>query len=241
LRPQYWAPYNWLGRFYFQHARYTEAADTLRKALELAPENQKLYTNLGGIYVQIGRYDEAIVALRRSIELRPTMNAYSNLGTAYFYTRRYAEAGDAYREAAKLDNKDLVTWGNLGDALYWTPGRRQEAAQAYRTALDLAAAKVSVNPNDASTIAYSAEYSAMLEDKPKSFTDINRALKLSPDDADVLFRAALVYNHFGDDKQTLALLQQAVQHGFSTTTIRDTPDFDHLNNNPLFAALTAKK
>jgi hypothetical protein len=36
-------------------------------------------------------------------------------------------------------------------------------------------------------------------------------------------------------------LQQAAQHGFSTATIRDTPDFDHLSSNQLFAAITAKK
>jgi serine/threonine-protein kinase len=241
LRPQYWAPYNWLGRFYFQHARYADAAESFRKAIELAPENQKLYSNLGGIYVQIGRYDEAIVALRRSIELRPTMNAYSNLGAAYFYTRKYAEAGDAFRKAAELESKDWLNWGNLGDALYWTPGRRLEAAQAYETARNLAAAKLSVNPNDGLTTAYVADYAAMLDEKAKAFADIDRALKLSPNDGDVLFRAALVYNHFGDDNKTLALLQQAVQHGFSTTTIRDTPDFDHLNSNSLFAALTTKK
>jgi tetratricopeptide (TPR) repeat protein/DNA-binding winged helix-turn-helix (wHTH) protein len=241
LRPQYWAPYNWLGRFYFQRARYSEAADMLRKAIELAPENQKLYSNLGGIYAQIGRYDDAIVALHRSIELRPTMNAYSNLGAAYFYTRKYAEAGDVFRKATELDNNDWLAWGNLGDALYWTPGRRSEASQAYRTALTLAAAKLSVNPNDALTIAYVADYSAMLDDKVKSFAEIDRALKLSSDDGDVLFRAALVYNHFGDDSKTVMLLQQAVQRGFPTATIRDTPDFDHLSSNSAFASLTSKK
>jgi serine/threonine-protein kinase len=241
LRPQYWAPYNWLGRFYFQHARYADAADMLRKAIELAPENQRLYSNLGGIYVQIGRYDEAIVVLQRSIELRPTMSAYSNLGVAYFYTRKYAEAGEAFRKATQLESKDVLAWGNLGDALYWTPGRRPEAAPAYQTARNLAAEKLIVNPNDGLTTAFVADYSAMLDEKAKAFADIDRALKLSPNDGEVLFRAAVVYNHFGDDSKTLALLQQAVQHGFSTTTIRDTPDFDHLNSNSVFAALTAKK
>jgi tetratricopeptide (TPR) repeat protein len=241
LRPQYWAPYNWLGVFYFQHARYSDAADMLRKAIELAPENQKLFANLGGIYVQMGRYDDAIVALRRSIELRPTMGAYSNLGAAYFYTRKYAEAGDALRKAAELDSKDWLAWGNLADALYWTPGRRPEAAQAYETARKLATAKLSVNPSDGLTAAYVADYSAMLDEKVKAFADVDRALKLSPNDGDVLFRAALVYNHFGDDNKTLALLQQAAQHGFSSATMRDTPDLDHLNSNSLFAALITKK
>ena len=241
IRPQYWAPYNWLGVFYFKHARYSDASDAFRKAIELAPENQKLYSNLGGIYVQTGQYDDAIVALRRSIELRPTMNAYSNLGTAFFYTRKYADAGDAYAKAAELDSKDWLNWGNLGDALYWTPGRRPEAAQAYQTARKLATAKVSVNPNDGFTTAFIADYSAMLDDKAGALTYIAHALTLSPNDGDVLFRAAVVYNHFGDDNKTLALLQQAVQHGFSTATIRDTPDFDHLKDNQVFAGLTAAK
>jgi tetratricopeptide (TPR) repeat protein len=241
LRPQYWAPYNWLGKFYYKHAHYTEAADLFRKAIELAPENQRLYSNLGAIYVLIGKYDDAIVALQRSIELRPTMSAYSNLGVAYFYTRKYAEASEASRKATELDNKDWLNWGNLGDALYWTTGRRAEAARAYRTAIDLAAEKLRVNPTDALTIAYLADYFAMLEERAKAFMDIDRALKLSPDNGDVLFRAAIVYNHFGDESKTLALLQQAVHNGFSTATIRDTPDFDHLNNNQLFAAITAKK
>jgi tetratricopeptide (TPR) repeat protein len=241
LRPQYWAPYNWLGRFYFSRARYSGAADMFRKAIELAPENQKLYANLGGIYVQIGRYDDAILTLKRSIELRPTMSAYSNLGTAYFYTRKYAEAGDAFRKATELESKDWLTWGNLGDALYWTPGRRAEAAQAYETARKLATEKLSVNPNDGSTTAFVADYSAMLDERDNAFSEIGRALKLSPDNGDVLFRAALVYNHFGDNGKTLAFLQQAVQRGFPTATIRDTPDFDHLSSNSAFASLTNKR
>jgi Flp pilus assembly protein TadD/DNA-binding winged helix-turn-helix (wHTH) protein/TolB-like protein len=241
LRPQYWAPYNWLGRFYFQRARYSDAADMFRKAIELAPENQKLYSNLGGIYVQIGRYDGAIVALQRSIELRPTMNAYSNLGAAYFYTHRFTEAAESLRKAAELDDQDWLNWGNLGDALYWTPGHRPEAAQAYRTARKLATDKLSVNPKDALTTAYVAVYSAMLDDKQAALVNINRALTLAPHDGDVLFRASLVYNHFGEDDHSLASLKKALEHGFPAATIRDTPDFDRLHNTQAYVTLLAGK
>ena len=241
LHPHYWAVYNWLGVFYFQRARYSEAVDMLRKAIELAPENHRLYGNLGGIYVQIGRYDDAIAVLRRSIELRPTMNAYSNLGTACFYTHRFTEAAETYRKATQLDDQDWLSWGNLGDALYWIPARRSEAAQAYQTARKLASARLSVNPNDASTAADVAVYSAMLDDKHAALVNINRALSLAPENGDVLFRAALVYNHFGEDDQTLASLKKAVEHGFPPATIRDTPDFDHLHNTPAYVTLVAKK
>lgn len=241
LRPHYWASYNWLGRFYFNQARYSEAISMFNKAIELAPDNYRLYGNLGGVYVQIGRYDDAIVVLRRSIELRPTMNAYSNLGVAYFYTHRFAEAAENSRKALDLDDQDWVTWGNLGDALYWIPGRRQEAAQAYRTARKLASARLAVNPNDASTVADVAVASAMLEDKQAALINIKRALTLDPESGDVLFRASLVYNHFGDNDRTLSLLKEALERGFPVATVQDTPDFEHLHSNPAYSTLTAKK
>jgi tetratricopeptide (TPR) repeat protein/DNA-binding winged helix-turn-helix (wHTH) protein/TolB-like protein len=241
LRPHYWAVYNWLGVFYFQRMRYSEAVDTFRKAIELAPDNYRIYDNLGGVYVQIGRYDEAIVVLERAIELRPTMAAYSNLGAAYFYTHRFTESADALRKAEALDNQDWLTWGNLGDALYWIPGRREGAAQAYQTARKLAAARLSVNPDDALTAAYIAVYSAMLDDKQAALVNINRALTLAPDNGDVLFRASLVYNQFGQDDHALASLKKALEHGFPAATVRDTPDFDHLHNSPAYVTLTAKK
>jgi tetratricopeptide (TPR) repeat protein/DNA-binding winged helix-turn-helix (wHTH) protein len=241
LRPHYWAPYNWLGKFYFDRTRYSEAVAAFQKAIELAPDNDRLYANLGGVYAQIGRYDDAIVTLRRSIELRPTMNAYSNLGAAYFYTRRFSEAADAFRKAAELDKNDWLNWGNLGDALYWIPGHRQEALPAYQTARKLAIARLNVNSKDALTAAYVADYSAMLDEKPAALVNINRALTLAPNDGDVLFRAALMYNQFGDDDKALAYLQKATKHDFSGATIRDTPDFDHLHSNAAFAALMAQK
>ena len=241
LHPHYWAVYSWLGGFYFKRAHYSEAIDIYRKAIELAPDNHRLYASLGGIYVQIGRYEDAIVELRRSIELRPTMEAYSNLGVAYFYTHRYTDAAETFRKAAFLDDKDWVNWGNLGDALYWIPGRRHEAAQAYQTALELAAARLRVNPNDASIAADVAVDSAMLDDKSAALTNIKRALALDPDDGDLLFRASLVYNHFGDTDETLSLLKQAVEHGFPVATVQDTPDFDHLRSNPAYSTLIAKK
>jgi tetratricopeptide (TPR) repeat protein/DNA-binding winged helix-turn-helix (wHTH) protein len=241
LRPRYWAVYNWLGVFYFQKSRYAEAEDTFRKAIELAPENHRLYANLGGVYVQVGRYNDAIVALRKSIELRQNMNAYSNLGAAYFYTHRFADAADALGQAVHLDAQDWLTWGNLGDALYWSPGRRHEAGDAYEKARKLASAKLSVNPKDALTTAYVGVYSAMLDDKQAALANINRALALDPENGDVLFRAALVFNHFGDDNKTLALLRNAVAHRFPAATIRDTPDFDHLQAVAAYVELIAKK
>jgi tetratricopeptide (TPR) repeat protein len=207
----------------------------------LTPENFQGYSNLGALLVAQGQYSKSIQALERSIEIRPTLEAYSNLGGAYFSLRRFADAAQMYQQGLNLDDRDSLIWGNLGDALYWTPGRRTEAAAAYRKAISRASAKLKVNPRDATLLAFVATYNAMVGDKVAALSDVQRAVELAPTDADVRFRAALVYNHFGDTEQTVSSLQKAIAAGYPPSAIRDTPDFDHLRDNHLVQALLKKQ
>jgi len=239
IGPNYWAAYNWTGNFYSRHARYSEAESMFRKAVELNPGNQRALYNLGGIYLLEGRYQEAIEATQRSINLKPTMSAYSNLGTAYFYQRRYSDAITAFDMARALDDQDYMNWGNLGDALYWSPDRRKESASAYKRAIELGLGRLQVNPKDAIARAFVADYYAMLGDKQAATTEIGKAVSQAPQDPDVLFRAAVVYNQLDDYRQTLDWLNKAVAAKFSLTTIRDTPDFDHLKSDPAFKAIVS--
>ncbi|HUE52851.1 MAG TPA: protein kinase [Terriglobales bacterium] len=240
LRPQYWAGYSSLGSFYFRQSRYPEAVRAFQRVTELAPDNFEGYSNLGGVLAAQGQYAQAIKILQRSIEIRPTLEAYSNLGTAYFASRNFADAAHMYTQGLSLDDRDSLIWGNLGDALYWTPGRRSEAAAAYRKAISLATAKLQVNPRDATLLAFLATYKAMIDDKIAAMADLQRAIELASADADVRFRAALVYNHFGDLERTLSSLEKAVALGYPAAAIRDTPDFDHVRGNQRVQALLAK-
>ncbi len=237
LNPKYWAVYNWAGFFYYGRARYADAEAMFRQASDLAPGNEKVQDNLGGIYLFEGRYQDAINVLQNSIRLHPTMQTCSDLGAAYFYLRRYPEAIAAFDKAQTLDDKDFLNWGNLGDALYWSPNRRSEATAAYRRAIALAQERIEVNPKDATSRAYVAEYSAMLGDKPSANAQIQRALELAPKDPEVMFRAALVYNQFGDRSQTLNWLNKSVAAGYSRYTVRDTPDFAPLLSDQRFKAI----
>jgi tetratricopeptide (TPR) repeat protein len=146
-----------------------------------------------------------------------------------------------YEQGLKLDDRDSMIWGNLGDALYWTPNRRPEAATAYRKAISLAQAKLHFNPRDANLLAFSATYKAMTGEKAAATAEVQHAIELAPADADVRFRAALVYNHFGDVDRTVSSLEKAVAAGYPAAAIRDTPDFDHLGDNARIEALLAKR
>ncbi len=234
LRPNYWAAYNWLGAFYFNQNRYADAVQAFTKSTQLAPNNYLGFANLGGAYMFDGRYQDAIDAYQRSVELRPSPEGYNNLGYAYILVNRYPEAIAALEQALKIDDHDWMNWGNLADALYWSSTRRGEAASKYRKAVEIASSKLQVNPEDVQTLSYLAEYSAMLGDRPAAQNYLQQALKLGSSNGDVLFRAALVYNHFGESTQTMDYLKRAVKAGYSRNVIRDTPDFASLRDNPDF-------
>jgi tetratricopeptide (TPR) repeat protein/tRNA A-37 threonylcarbamoyl transferase component Bud32 len=240
LRPNYWGVYSGLGNLYFTLARYSEAADMFRKVVELSPDNYHGYSNLGAAYLYLGQYPESIAALKHSIDLRPNRDAYTNLGAAYFGLRQFAEAADNIQMSLKLDAQDPLNWGNLGDALYWTPGRRSEAAAAYQKAIDLFRTQLKVNPRDAEALGYIATYNAMLDQGKQAQEDLKRALDLAPKNPQVLFDAAFVYNQLGDANQALEWLKKALDAGYSKSAVTGNPDFDRLQSNPNYRALIGK-
>jgi len=241
LRPHYWASYNWLGVFYYHQARYAEAAGMFEQASALAPDNARALYNLGASYVGEGRYAAAISVLERSINIRPSGTGFTDLGNAYFYLRRYDEATRAYEQAVNLDQASVLLWWNLGDGYYWTPGKHAQAVEAYRHAVSLAEGSLRVNPKDSYALGIMAICDAMLGHKRSALESLRKGLQLTPADPEMLFKAALVYNHFGDVPQTLIWLKRTLAQGFSPTTVRDTPDFDQLHANPQFQELLRLK
>ncbi len=237
LRPNYWSVYSWLGEFYTGQARYKEAAEMYGQAIKLAPDNYRNYSYLGGVYLYEGLYEDAITCLQHSIDLRPTLEAYNNLGAAYFLLHRFPEAVTAFQAGNKLNDQNYINWGNLGDALYWSGDRRQESSSAYQRAVALAQAKLVINPRDAGVLGYLAEYTAMLGDKHSALASLDRAVEGSPNDPQILFQAALVYNHFGDSNRCLASLKRAIEAGYPRNIVSRMPDFEPLQNNDRFRAL----
>ena len=237
LRPQYWAGYNWLGTFYYRDARYADAASMFSQVVALAPDSFRGYSNLGTVYYYQGRYADAIGMLQRSIAIRPSADAFSNLGSAHFYLRQYDGAVAAYEKAVHLSLNNYILWANLADGYYWDPGKRPQAGEAYRKTIPLAHDALRINPRDAYALGVVAYCHAMLGERKPALDYLQQGLKLAPRDSEMRFKAALIYNQFGDTAQTLAWLSKALAGGFSATIARDTPNFDILQSNPEFEAL----
>ena len=237
VRPGYWATYNWLGLFYMAHARYEEAASMFSQVVSLAPDSFTGYSNLGAVRILEGKYTEAIPLLERSLSIRPTADALSNLGTAHFQMRRYTESAANFEEAVKIDQKNYVMWGNLGDAYYWAPGRRSDAAAAYGNAIALGEEDLRRNPRDAQRLGALAAYHAMRGERKPALDNLDASLRLQPKSPDLTFNAGVVYQQLGDTNRALNALERAVALGVSSEMLRDTPNFDALRDDPRFLGL----
>jgi serine/threonine protein kinase/tetratricopeptide (TPR) repeat protein len=236
LRPNYWLGYNLLGAFYLRQAQYDDASKMFHKVVELTPESFRGYANLGATLLYEAKYAEAIKPLEQSLAVRPAANTYSNLGTAYYYMHRFHESALAYEKAVQSNDKDYLMWGNLGEA-YYLDGERPKALAAFEKGIAIAKDGLAVNNRDPELLDALARYSAMVGDRANALAYLARLLQQSKSDKDVLFSAAVTYNHVGDKGLALEWLGKALRAGYSPEMVRRQPDLDNLHGDPRFEDL----
>jgi serine/threonine-protein kinase len=231
-QPNSWPAYYQLGYLYSSHmARHAEAAEMFAAAIELAPELYPAYTALGAAYEQSGRNEAAIEALETSLAIHERqMYAHNNLATLYFFERRWPDASEHFLRAIQLGYEKASVWGNLGDARYWAPGERGEAAGCYEKALELAQQE----QKSAVLLARMATWSAMLGESDDALADIERALEREPQNPAVLIKAAQVHDQLDDPEQAIEFVEMAIDAGYDLDRLLTDPTFEALKNHPLF-------
>jgi eukaryotic-like serine/threonine-protein kinase len=228
--------YNEFGAFYQGRNEYEKALQMYAKVTQIAPEWYAAYVNIGSIYNDMGQYDKAIDPLKKSISIRPSYPGYVNLGNSCTGLNKFADAASAYEEANKLDPQQYVTWGNLGDAFYYS-GKKDQSVAPYRKAVELASAALKINPHDPDVLSSLASYESMLGDRNNALLHLGQALQYGHNDKDLLLDAASVYNHLGETGLAVEWLAKAVQAGYTKDRIRSLHDFDNLVNTPGYQQL----
>ena len=228
--------YNLFGIFYRGRNQYDKALQMFGRVIQIAPNWYGTYVNVGAIYNDLGQYDKAVDPLKKSIAIRPSYPGYVNLGVAYVGMKRFSDAADAYKEAAKLDPQQSVTWGNLGTALYYS-GKKDEAVEPIRKAIELALEELKVNPRDPVVLSALAGYYSMLNDSKDALLYLGQALQYGHNDKEILLDAAGVYNQLGESGLAIEWLGKAVQAGYTTDNIRSDPQFANLVNTPGYQQL----
>jgi tetratricopeptide (TPR) repeat protein len=190
-----------------------------------------------------GRYAEGAEALERVLTIKHSESALSNLATAYFNQRRFDQAIRGFQQAVDAGRSSYLIWGNLGDAYYWAPGKREHARPPYEQALKAGReylADTARSPLDrAIALAYLANILPKLDRPDSAAAYLEQALTLSPDDYDVQYYAALVNRQLGRPAEALDWLARAIEGGYPRVWIRDSPVFDAWRDTPRFRNLVA--
>ncbi|HEY4594971.1 MAG TPA: hypothetical protein VIJ02_01115, partial [Thermoanaerobaculia bacterium] len=111
-------------------------------------------------------------------------------------------------------------------------GRTAEARSLYAR---LAARNAA--PGDWNTLSVQAQALAHLEEAEKAVEAIQQALRLSPDNSQLAYEAAVVYVLVGDRASALFQARQAAAQKVDANWFA-LPFFDPLRNEPAFQALT---
>ena len=234
--PSYSAAHTSLASFLFKRGKLVEVVEALRKATQLAPTSAQVWSNLGGALQMAGDNAGAAAAFKRSLQLEPSKEAYSNLATMQYYEGKYAEAAANFERAVVLGEHDQTVRGNLADALWLVPGRREEAIATYRRAIGLAEAELAVTPDDPMLSAQLGYYYGRVGDLERSRRYLDAALAAGPGDVYVQYYRAVAAVDRGDRATGLDAMAQLIRLGYSPAMIRSGPEFRAVMDDPEYPA-----
>jgi tetratricopeptide (TPR) repeat protein len=119
----------------FNLKRYGEALKAYEQALDLDPNDARIYSNKGRALYELSRYKEALRACKRAIRLDPNnVHAHTGKGAALYGLKKYEEALRACEQALRLDPNDAYSHNVRGLVLHGLE-RYEEALEAFEEAL----------------------------------------------------------------------------------------------------------
>lgn len=181
-----------------------EAAHSLRRALQAAPEHFEARQNLGVLLVRLGKVDEAIHLLRKTLEGRPdSSETHNNLGLAYMQKRQTGEAIACFRKAIALKEDVAEFHNNLGTALL-NHKEVDQAIACFQRAVQLRPEAVDMRCN----LALAYRTSKQPERAQECYQE---ALRLKPDTPHLHNELALSLISQGKHEQAVPHLQEAVR------------------------------
>ena len=216
----------------YRQGRLDDARRHLEDLLQRSPGNAEGLKTLAQIEL-LRNPDRAIALLREAARHDPGAGSLTNLGAALLLVRRYGQAERSLRQALELEPGSPSAALNLADCLTLL-GRHNEARQLYLDAV--AGADRMGTPGDWQLLSVKAQALAHLGETVQAVEVIQKALRLTPDNAQLAAEAALVYAVLGDRGSALFHARQAARHGVDASWFA-LPFFDSLRGDPAFKAL----
>ncbi len=240
--PEVWELYSYYGQYALSQNDFQQAENMFRQAIDLSPNNSRLYAQLSYSQHLQGQTREAIQTLQDGLEIHETALLYNNLGTYLFFLGHYDIAAEAFEKTLSItgNSHDYLYWANLGDAYRFVPGKRQQSEGAYKRAIQLLSDELKREPNNSTYISRLALYLAKQNDFDQSRYELSR-LDLSQNvSADIYYRAVVINELMSERKIALIMLKKALDAGYPIVLIENDPELKLLREDMQFHQLIAQ-
>ncbi len=240
MTPNAWSAHNELGRLYLIKGEMKKAIPPFEKVIELFPNNESAYSNLGYAYFYLHDFENAKRYWLAALNQERSADSYSNLGMLYYQLSDFVKAEEMFKEAVNLSPQHSLFWGNLAD-VYFHSNQDAKALTTYRIAIDKAEKSLENNEIDIDTLSTLSLYHARINEQSKAKSYLSSSLKISPDELNVLYYAALVNFELNNEDLGWQYLNQAINNGYPSELIKSSPDFSSKNRDPRFIALIKER
>lgn len=217
----------------YRQSRLDDARRHLEELLARSPGNLDGLKTLAQVEL-LRNPERAVGLLREAAKRDPGIGSLTNLGVNLLLLRRYSEAEASLRQALALQPDDPSAALNLADCLTLL-GRSAEARALYAGIARSASRRAT--PGDWSLLSVQAQAFAHLGETEKSLAAIQQALRLTPNNGQLSYEAAVVYVLIGDLGSALYHARQAAAQNVDANWFA-LPFFDPLRDEPAFQALT---
>ncbi len=203
--------YTITGDFLYRDGKLTEALEAYKKAAELEPEHQDIWSQILLIESELKQYQAVMQDAEKAIELFPNQPTFYYLyGVAAYQLKNYQQAID-YLTVGKdfvINNNPLLSqfYGALGDA-YYAIDEKQKAFKQYDKSLQLLPDNVYVLNN----YAYYLSLSATQLEKAKEMASF--ANRLEPENPSFEDTYGWILYQLKEYEQAEKWIKQALEHG----------------------------
>ena len=194
-----------LGMAYWADEQYSGAIEQLEAAVRLRPDDERSRVALADVLIAGGNLAGAEQTLKEAIRLVPRSGqAHHNLGRLYDFQQRWSDAAREFRTAGDLN--PVVG----SDYLYATMAHACLAQPDHACAVDAAAKRVDINPNNGDAHRALGEIHLQLGEHEQALTEFLAALLVNPQDAESFAAIAQIHLRTGRYPAAIEAAQRAL-------------------------------
>ncbi|HEX3372400.1 MAG TPA: DUF6584 family protein [Candidatus Acidoferrales bacterium] len=192
----------WLARLYRLQNEQEKAEAVLRTLLAREPANENGVEQLTQLLLDEGKSEEAVTSLQAILQRAPTPRLWELLGDAYNQIHDLPNAEQAYRKASESQPGDLNHHKELAQTLL--------AEEKFPEALEQYQGLVEMEPDDADNYLRLAEIYRQMKQLDKAEQNILLAKQRAPNNLEVIYYEATIYEDQGRIDDSIRVLSDAV-------------------------------